>query len=160
MSTHNINKRVTLEFEYSDSTKQHVQFDLPFEFNLPDPVIKQSYSGDASVNMPKSITLGNFNVGFVAGSSASTGLTLSTVNGAGVAVRGFHWCLYGAGAYANYILATSLNGTPLPIPDTGITEEVEWRKLWWMDTNTSNDSVYYVELFKRGNKIIIKAWIE
>ncbi|CAI3959711.1 unnamed protein product, partial [Commensalibacter communis] len=121
--------------------------------NIP---VKQKYIGDIA-NDSSEIIVDTFKVKLIAG--ATGGISLATTSGT-IKVSGFHECLYAATGNGNQLVDATLTASFVSIPDLGITVDHEHRKMWFWNTTTPDDNLYFVELFKRGSKVIMQVWKE
>lgn len=151
-------KRLTFEFDLSDGTTEtrSVEIVLAEPGTIGD---KLKWVGLASEASPV-FTIDNFTFAFTPGGSSSVGLMLGTVSGTAV-VDGFHWCLYGTNSRSNFLInSVTLTTTLLAIPDTGITEANEWRQLYFFEQGTDKTTIYHMDAYKRGTKMVVQMWKE
>lgn len=146
-------RKLTFEFDTTDGKTIERSVDI----DVGNTVEKQKYVGLISANSPI-YTVDNIKFGFVTGSA--NGLLLGTTDGS-VVIDGFHWCLYATTGVSNYLIDNlTLTTTMQAIPDNGITEAAEWRKVWFFVKGVDNTTIYHMEAYERNSKILIQIWKE
>lgn len=146
-------KKITFDIAMTDGTKTEASF------TLPTAIEKQKWVGASTDNSPLLI-VDDIAFSFIPGSGSTTGLAVSVTEGTAT-IDGFHWCLYGTNSRSNFLIdGVKLTTTPLALPDTGITEAQEWRKMWFWKQGVVNTTLYRADVYKRGTKIMLFAWKE
>lgn len=148
-------RRISLEIEVSGGEKLQSQADI----DVGNTTEKQKHVGLSS-EASRTIVIDDITFSFKPGSDSTTGILLGTLSGT-LVIDGFHWCMYGTASLSNYLIDNvTLSATPKAIPDTGITEAHEWRKMWFWVKGVENTMIYHVEAFKRGTKLLMQVWKE